>query len=1055
MAMYNKFITFFVLTFIVSFSYAQQYTPMTAAGYQYKRAKVDSTLHIPSFCGVPNLRNSTAINGALAMDTCANKLYQWTNSAGWSIISGAGGGGGTLQSVTDSGNTTTNDIQLLNHARVILGDSGEILLDNGSKLRMGAIDAQTGGSKGIAQICAVGYELKWEGGSLYIMNDQGFTVREVRYKFSSIPTATDDGSKGFYPGSRWVLDNGTLYTCTDSTSGAAVWQNTTYPSLNDVATVGNFYANDLADTLRLNSYDAINNIKHPILWTNDFYGGSPNNILDFSYGSGNQNVAQISFGDASSTLGNGFIKITDKESVFKNELSTRTIIQNEYSGSVTQTTHFPLMKGTTDTLATLDDIRNSAIDTSNRFVNDVVKKNDSTITVYKGSTATDITLTPSTTVASASRLVTTVYNNSGSTITKGSVIYINGRHSSNLPTIALAQANSEDNSYATFALVQDDITNNNSGTIIQAGNISNLNLPTASFADGEVVYLSPTVAGGLTTNKTSVLAPNHIVKIGTITRAHPTFGSIEIRIENGWQLDELSDVQIPIVPNDSTLLQFSRVDSLWHSVGITNAIGSNYLKPTDSATMLTPYLRKVDTTNRFVNNISRTVGKDSIIFNIGSTRYAIKDSVGGGGSAAGSTGNVQYNNGGAFAGSNNLFWDNTNTRLGIGTASPATTLNLIGTNPYNALRIGDGTGYVNQQYNRGATGSWLTQTTTASTGLMFEYSHATNPGFNFLIPTIVAMGFGMDNTGMFMSNTNSSYPGSILLKTFNGGNVAIGTNTNAGFKLDVNGTARAVTSLQTPTLLGNTTSGANLTLQSTSNATKGKLLFGTSAYDEVNNRLGIGTASPAYKLDCALFNGNAVRLVGGVGFNNGFIQTSYSNFLFSSNTFFDTIVGSFKYEKAGFAAAVQAESSTGNILFNTAPSGSAGANATLDNRMIVFNAGNVAIGTNPTNAGYKFDVNGTARVQGALNFNPTNTASGTTGNQTINKASGTVNIAAAGTTVTVTNSLVTASSIVYAVIRTNDATATIKNVVPAAGSFTINLGAAATAETSIGFFVIN
>jgi hypothetical protein len=83
------------------------------------------------------------------------------------------------------------------------------------------------------------------------------------------------------------------------------------------------------------------------------------------------------------------------------------------------------------------------------------------------------------------------------------------------------------------------------------------------------------------------------------------------------------------------------------------------------------------------------------------------------------------------------------------------------------------------------------------------------------------------------------------------------------------------------------------------------------------------------------------------------------------------------------------------------------------------------------------------------------TAGGTTGNQTINQMSGTVNIAAAGTTVTVTNSLVTADSIVHCVLRTNDATATIKNVVSAAGSFVINLGAAATAEVSIGFLVTN
>jgi hypothetical protein len=92
---------------------------------------------------------------------------------------------------------------------------------------------------------------------------------------------------------------------------------------------------------------------------------------------------------------------------------------------------------------------------------------------------------------------------------------------------------------------------------------------------------------------------------------------------------------------------------------------------------------------------------------------------------------------------------------------------------------------------------------------------------------------------------------------------------------------------------------------------------------------------------------------------------------------------------------------------------------------------------------------------GKTTFNSTITAGGTTGDQTINKPSGTVNIAAAGTTVTVTNSLVTTSSIVVAVIRTNDTTAYIKNVVPASGSFVINLGAAATAEISVGFIVYN
>ena len=88
-------------------------------------------------------------------------------------------------------------------------------------------------------------------------------------------------------------------------------------------------------------------------------------------------------------------------------------------------------------------------------------------------------------------------------------------------------------------------------------------------------------------------------------------------------------------------------------------------------------------------------------------------------------------------------------------------------------------------------------------------------------------------------------------------------------------------------------------------------------------------------------------------------------------------------------------------------------------------------------------------------YDATNTATGATGAQTINKPSGAVNFAAGATSLVVTNSLCTTASLVFCEVRTNDATATIKNVVPAAGSFTINLNAAATAETSVGFFIIN
>lgn len=51
------------------------------------------------------------------------------------------------------------------------------------------------------------------------------------------------------------------------------------------------------------------------------------------------------------------------------------------------------------------------------------------------------------------------------------------------------------------------------------------------------------------------------------------------------------------------------------------------------------------------------------------------------------------------------------------------------------------------------------------------------------------------------------------------------------------------------TINGDTASGGNLTLSSTANATKGKVIIGSNAIDQANNRLGIGTASPTTAIE--------------------------------------------------------------------------------------------------------------------------------------------------------------------------------------------------------------
>jgi hypothetical protein len=91
-----------------------------------------------------------------------------------------------------------------------------------------------------------------------------------------------------------------------------------------------------------------------------------------------------------------------------------------------------------------------------------------------------------------------------------------------------------------------------------------------------------------------------------------------------------------------------------------------------------------------------------------------------------------------------------------------------------------------------------------------------------------------------------------------------------------------------------------------------------------------------------------------------------------------------------------------------------------------------------------------------LNVGRTDIAAGTTTPPTINKAAGSVNLAAAATSLVVTNSLVTTSSRVLVTLHTADATCYSIIPVSAAGSFTIYpKPAAPTAEVNVSFIVLN
>ncbi len=181
---------------------------------------------------------------------------------------------------------------------------------------------------------------------------------------------------------------------------------------------------------------------------------------------------------------------------------------------------------------------------------------------------------------SAETVIATVRNNTGATLTAGQVVYISGA-AGNRAAVALAQANLEATSSGTYGMVSAPISNNSDGTIVIAGFVANLN--THAFTDGDLLYLSPTVAGGFTSTKPS--APDNLVYIGVVARAHPTQGVIQLRISNGFELDELHDVSAS-TPSNSDLLAFETSTNLWKNKSAST------LGLLTSATAASTYLAK-------------------------------------------------------------------------------------------------------------------------------------------------------------------------------------------------------------------------------------------------------------------------------------------------------------------------------------------------------------------------------------------------------------------------------------------------------------------------------
>lgn len=160
-------------------------------------------------------------------------------------------------------------------------------------------------------------------------------------------------------------------------------------------------------------------------------------------------------------------------------------------------------------------------------------------------------------------LLAYVTNADSVTITKGQPVYAFGGTGDRL-TVKLAYNTTDATSAQTVGLVlSSSIAANQKGLIIVNGQLDGLSIfPTSTWADGDAVYLGATAG---TVTKTKPSAPNHLVYLGFVTTAsNGSAGRMYVRVQNGYELDEIHDVKITSVANND-ILKYNSSNSLWEN----------------------------------------------------------------------------------------------------------------------------------------------------------------------------------------------------------------------------------------------------------------------------------------------------------------------------------------------------------------------------------------------------------------------------------------------------------------------------------------------------------
>jgi len=160
-----------------------------------------------------------------------------------------------------------------------------------------------------------------------------------------------------------------------------------------------------------------------------------------------------------------------------------------------------------------------------------------------------------------------VRNNTGSTLNEGTVCYFSGSNGVNFNVVP-ALATGDATSAQTMGVLTETLNTSSTqhGFLTTFGLVRGIDLSyIAGLADGDQLYLDGTTAGRMT--KTKPAAPTHLVYVGICLSAagSGSNSTIFVKVQNGYELDEIHDVKItgPIANNE--VLAYTSATSLWEN----------------------------------------------------------------------------------------------------------------------------------------------------------------------------------------------------------------------------------------------------------------------------------------------------------------------------------------------------------------------------------------------------------------------------------------------------------------------------------------------------------